>query len=70
MEREKKMSNVIEVEGLCKRYDGFAIENLNLSIPQGGIMGFGSLAKIIRRMSRRSSRILELCLMRWDIMRL
>ena len=34
------MSNVIEVEGLCKRYDGFAIENLNLSIPQGGIMGF------------------------------
>ena len=34
------MSNVIEVEGLCKRYDGFAIENLDLSIPQGGIMGF------------------------------
>lgn len=34
------MSNVIEVEGLCKQYDGFAIENLNLSIPQGGIMGF------------------------------
>lgn len=34
------MSNVIEVEGLCKRYDGFAMENLNLSIPQGGIMGF------------------------------
>lgn len=34
------MSNVIEIEGLCKRYDGFAIENLNLSIPQGGIMGF------------------------------
>lgn len=34
------MSNVIEVEDLCKRYDGFAMENLNLSIPQGGIMGF------------------------------
>lgn len=34
------MSNVIEVEGLCKCYDGFAIENLDLSIPQGGIMGF------------------------------
>ena len=34
------MSNVIEIEGLCKRYDGFAIENLDLSIPQGGIMGF------------------------------
>lgn len=34
------MSNVIEIEGLCKRYDGFASENLDLSIPQGGIMGF------------------------------
>ena len=34
------MSNVIEIEGLCKRYDGFAIENLDLSIPQGRIMGF------------------------------
>lgn len=33
------MSNVIEIEGLCKKYDKFTLNNINLSLPEGYIMG-------------------------------
>lgn len=32
--------NAIEIHGLCKAYDGFAIKELNLTLPKGSIMGF------------------------------
>lgn len=31
--------NAIEINGLTKRYSGFSMENLNLSLPQGAILG-------------------------------
>ena len=31
--------NALELRGVCKRYPGFALENLNLTLPQGCIMG-------------------------------
>ena len=34
------MNNLIEVEGLCKSYPGFALDNVTFSVPQGYIMGF------------------------------
>ncbi len=33
------MSNVIEIEGLCKKYDKFTLNNINLSLPEGYIKG-------------------------------
>lgn len=33
------MSNVIEIQGLCKKYDGFLLDHLNLTIEQGTITG-------------------------------
>jgi ABC-2 type transport system ATP-binding protein len=33
------MDNVIEVQGLCKRYPGFALENVSFSVPRGYVMG-------------------------------
>lgn len=32
--------NAIEIKNLCKTYDGFALKNLNLTVPKGSIMGF------------------------------
>lgn len=32
--------NAIEISGLTKRYDGFALDNLSFSVPKGSIMGF------------------------------
>lgn len=32
--------NAIEIHGLCKTYDGFALKNLDLTLPKGSIMGF------------------------------
>ncbi len=34
------MDNALEIRNLCKRYDGFALENVNISLPSGSIMGF------------------------------
>lgn len=34
------MENVIEVNGLCKRYDGFALKDVSFSVPDGSITGF------------------------------
>lgn len=31
--------NAIEIKDLCKRYDGFALDHLNLTLPRGCIMG-------------------------------
>lgn len=31
--------NALELRGVCKRYPGFALEDLNLTLPQGCIMG-------------------------------
>lgn len=31
--------NAIEIKDLCKRYDGFALDHLNLTLPGGCIMG-------------------------------
>lgn len=30
----------VEFEGVCKRYKHFALDNINLTLPAGGIMGF------------------------------
>ena len=34
------MNNAIEVRGLCKNYPGFKLDNLNISLPSGYILGF------------------------------
>lgn len=34
------MENVLEIKGLTKRYDGFTLDNVNLALPKGNIMGF------------------------------
>ena len=34
------MSNAIEVRGLCKSYPGFKLDNLNITLPSGYILGF------------------------------
>lgn len=34
------MENVLEISGLAKRYDGFALDDINLALPKGSIMGF------------------------------
>lgn len=31
--------NILEVRGLCKRYDKFALEQVDLVLPKGCIMG-------------------------------
>lgn len=33
-------TNAIEIEGLNKKYDGFSLENVSLTVPKGSIMGF------------------------------
>ncbi len=33
------MSNILQVNDLCKRYDSFQLNHINLSIPKGSIMG-------------------------------
>lgn len=33
------MENILEVKNICKRYDGFELKNVNLSLPKGMIMG-------------------------------
>ena len=33
------MKPILEIEGLCKSYDGFALENLSMTLPGGCIMG-------------------------------
>ena len=33
------MNNLIEIRGLCKRYADFSLQNINLSLPAGCIMG-------------------------------
>ena len=34
------MANALEIRGLTKRYDGFSLENVSFSIPEGSVMGF------------------------------
>lgn len=34
------MENVIEIQGLCKKYDGFALKDVSFVVPKGSIMGF------------------------------
>ncbi len=34
------MENVIEISGLCKRYQKFALDNVTLNVPMGSVMGF------------------------------
>lgn len=34
------MENVVEITGLCKQYDGFALKDVSFCVPQGCIMGF------------------------------
>lgn len=33
------MTNAIEIKGLCRAFDGFRLENVNLTIPGGTILG-------------------------------
>ena len=32
--------NALEVNGLCKHYPAFSLENMNFSVPEGAVMGF------------------------------
>ncbi len=32
--------NILEVKNLCKRYKGFELQNVNITLPKGMIMGF------------------------------
>lgn len=34
------MENALEVRGLCKRYEGFALEGVSFTLPRGCVMGF------------------------------
>ena len=33
------MENLIEVRGLCKHYPGFRLEQVDLTVPAGSIVG-------------------------------
>ena len=33
------MEQILEVKNLCKKYDGFELKNINLTLPKGSIMG-------------------------------
>ena len=34
------MENILEVKNLCKKYKGFELQNVNIILPKGMIMGF------------------------------
>ncbi len=34
------MENILEISGLCKKYDDFALDHVTFSLPRGFIMGF------------------------------
>ena len=34
------MENVIEINGLSKKYQKFALDNVTLNVPMGSVMGF------------------------------
>ena len=34
------MENILEVKNLCKKYSGFELQNINITLPKGMIMGF------------------------------
>ncbi len=34
------MENALEIKGLCKQYESFALQNINLTLPRGCVMGF------------------------------
>lgn len=34
------MENVLEIDGLIKKYDGFELKNVSFQLPKGSIMGF------------------------------
>lgn len=40
MEEIREYENAIEIRNLCKQYDGFALQDVNITVPKGCIMGF------------------------------
>lgn len=34
------MKNALEISGLCKRYEGFALQDVSFALPSGCVMGF------------------------------
>ena len=34
------MENAIEIKNLCKKYPAFSLENVNITLPKGYILGF------------------------------
>ena len=34
------MENILEIRNLCKKYNGFELQNVNITLPKGMIMGF------------------------------
>ena len=34
------MDNALEIKGLCKQFEGFALENVSFTLPRGAVMGF------------------------------
>ena len=34
------MENILEINGLCKKYEGFSLKDISFSLPKGYIMGF------------------------------
>jgi ABC-2 type transport system ATP-binding protein len=61
------LENVIEITGLNKRYDGFSLSDVNLSLPKGCIMGFigengagkSTTIKLILNLIRRDSGMIK-----------
>lgn len=45
--------NALEIRDLCKSYPGFSLQNLNLTLPQGCIMGL--IGEMVRERALRSS---------------
>lgn len=60
--------NTIEIKNLCKSYDGFALDNLSLTLPSGCIMGLvgengagkSTTIKLILDMIRKDSGSIEI----------
>ena len=39
------MTNALEIRGLCKHYDGFSLENIDLTLARGAVMACATSAR-------------------------
>ena len=50
------MENALEINGLYKHYDGFALQDVSFMLPRGVVMGFiGETARVRPPRSKRCS---------------